>query len=252
MTVVALRCAAYQGVVMKGGVALMGLAAMCTACAGAGGHRSPFFTQPKAPAPTLVTAAVDCLASRAVAAGGRIVRRAARFGEHTVLRLNERLEYKALRVLSLPRSLCGELTSDHAAYQEDWSSPSAPPQLKEMLALSGGRSLFVPVVGSELSCTGDSGQWRWGEPVYEDERGEVDCREAELVLAAYLFGADGTLLWKTFQRHPISSPPDEMALVHDLVESAPIDWQAELVPPPPEPGDDAPAPIAPRGADSAP
>ncbi len=219
----------------------MVLAALCTACGGGVGHRSPLFTQAKAPAPTLVTATVNCLASRDVAAGGRIVRRAARFGEHTRLRLNERLENKALRALALPRSLCGELTSDHAVYQADWSSPSAPPQLKEMLALSGARSLFVPVVASELSCSGDASQWRWGEPLYEDERGEVDCRETELVLAAYLFGADGALLWKTFERHSISSPPDEMALAHDLVASAPIDWKVDLDPPLPEPADEAPA-----------
>jgi len=224
------------------GAALLCLAATCTACAGTAGQRSPFFTEPEAPAPTLVTAAVDCLASRDVAAGGKVVRRAARFGEHTVLRLNEKLERRATRVLPMPRSLCTELTSEHAAHGEDFTNPSAPPQLEQMLALSGGRSLFVPVVASKLRCTTEANEWRWGEPIYTDERGEVDCRETELVVAAYLFGADGALLWKTFQRHAISTPPDEMALADELVESAPIDWTAELAPPPPEPADDAPNP----------
>ena len=150
------------------GAILLGLLTTLTGCASTAGHRSPFFSQPEAPAPTLVTSAVNCLASRDVAAGGKLVRRAARFGEHTVHRLNEKLEPRAPRVLAMPRSLCAELTSEQAAYPEDWSTPSAPSQLKEMLALSGARSMFVPVVASKLSCTGERHKWRWGEPIYED------------------------------------------------------------------------------------
>lgn len=200
------------------GVTLLGAGSLAlSACSAPKSHRSPTFS---APPTTLLTSAVACLEAVEVAAGGEIVRRATGFGPQAVQRLNTRLARLGPATPALPSSHCFELMSDQAADPRDWKSPAPPEVLRELAEMTGAASVLVPVVASRFHC--DQTSWRWGEPSYENETGRVDCHEDVLTFAAFLYAADGTLLWKAVHPHALRDPPDLDALADALILEAPL------------------------------
>ena len=110
-----------------------------------------------------------------------------------------------------------------------WNSPEMPEILRELVHLSGADSVLVPVVLADYQCDrGGNEAWRWGEPAYQADTGQVDCYERELSLMGYLFGEDGTVLWKGVHRYELTEAPDLAKLVEVLVRQAPLGAPAPL------------------------
>jgi hypothetical protein len=195
-------------------VASLGL----VACGGPSSHRSPRFSE--APKKTLFTSAVPCLEAVEVASGGEVVRRATGFGPLAVQRLNTHLARRGAATPAVPTSFCIDFTSDQAADPRDFKNPPAPPVLRELAEMTGADSVLVPVVASTFRC--DKTTWRWGEPAYEHESGRIDCHEDTLVYAAFLYAADGALLWKAVHRYELKEPPELAELAETLLFEAPL------------------------------
>ena len=190
--------------------------------------RNPVFAEDKAPAPTLLTGVVSCLAPIEVAAAGRRVRRAQQLGAGAVRRLEERLARIGPKAPQLGTPTCEELTDEGATDLEDWYRPPPPLDFTDLLELASARSLLISVVSSEIRCTADERAWIWGEPTYEDQAGEVDCHEHRLVLSSFLYGADGTLLWKGTVDETLERLIDPAALADELLEGVPVETAASL------------------------
>jgi hypothetical protein len=195
---------------------------LCAGCGAPEGHRHPTFPEGRAPAPTLVMGAAACLEVVEVASGGMRIRRATRWGEEAVRRLDERLGRMGELLPSLPRSRCNELTSEQAARPDDFDHPSPPDGLGELTEAGRARSLLVAVVSSRVSCERGRARWRWGEPAYHDPDGQVDCHESGLDFGAFLYRADGTLLWKSYRRLELEGEPDSTAVAGELLDAAPV------------------------------
>lgn len=192
-------------------------------------HRNPSRFASLPPAKTLLTAALRCGESHEVAAGGMLVKRATDFGAMAVARLDARIERIGDSAPAIPRRYCAGLVDDGATHPSAWNSPEMPDILRELVHLSGADSVLVPVVTAEYRCDrGGNDPWRWGEPAYESDRGEVDCHERELSLIGYVFGEDGTVLWKGVHRYELTEAPDLAKLVEVLVRQAPLGAPAPL------------------------
>jgi hypothetical protein len=205
-------------------VAVICLGVGLVACSAPASYRSPTFTT--APATTLLMSAVPCLESLDVAAGGEIVRRATGFGPLAVQRVNGRLARKGAASPSLPPSHCLDLTSEQAADPRDFNHPPAPAVIRELAEMSGADSVLVPMVASRFAC--DAASWRWDQPAYENESGRIDCHEHALTFAAFLYGADGALLWKAVHRYEVAHVPDLAEMAETLLREAPLGAAAPL------------------------
>lgn len=192
-------------------------------------HRNPSRFASLPPAKTLLTAALKCGESHEVAAGGMLVKRATDFGAMAVVRLDSRIERIGASAPAIPRRYCAGLVDDSATHPTAWNSPEMPEILRELVHLSGADSALVPVVTADYQCDrGGNEPWRWGEPAYQADGGQVDCYESQLSLMGYLFGEDGTVLWKGVHRYELTEPPDLGKLVEVLVRQAPLGAPAPL------------------------
>ncbi len=207
---------------------LLALGAPLVGCAGTSSHRNPVFAESPPLSPTLLTSAVPCLSQAVVAAGGQLVRRATGFGSEAVIKLDLRVARAGATAPSLPSSHCVELTSAQALDPTDWHNPKPPPILAELAQMSGAAAVFVPIVLSEMTCGTKPGPWRWGRPVYEDDRGDVDCVESKLTFIGFLFDAQGGVLWKGVLEHDVVDVPDAAALADELMVEVPLGTPAPL------------------------
>jgi hypothetical protein len=192
-------------------------------------RHNPLFENQPPPEPTLLTAAVACLESHDVAAGGQRVRRATGFGALAVQSVNRRLARIGDGAPAVSQSFCRELTSPNAADPNDWTQPAMPPILSELLTMSGAGSVIVPVVRSRMKCDRKPGTWRWGEAAYSDESGQVDCHDDEVVFGAFLYNANGVLIWKAFNVYALDGPLDTAAAAEELLVEAPVASALSLV-----------------------
>jgi len=201
----------------------LGFVVLALGCGGARPtHRNPTFTAPMAPTPTLVTRTIACLEAPEVASGGMRIRRDAGLGPRAVMRMDEELSRMGPTVIALPKSLCRELTSDQAAHAVDFNNPEPPRLLADLLKVSQAQSLLVPVISTDMHCDRNPRNWRYGEPAYVDESGEVDCYETTVSYVAFLFCPGGELLWKGYHVYDTSNSMDAARAANALLESAPV------------------------------
>lgn len=192
-------------------------------------HRNPSRFASLPPAKTLLTQAVRCGESHEVAAGGMLVERATDFASMAKDRMDGRIDRIGASAPAISKSHCAALLADSATHPADWNAPQMPDPLREVVHLSGADSVLVPVIASVYLCErGGAGRWPWGEPAYQSDRGEVDCYERQLTLVGYLFGEDGTVLWKGVHRYDLDEAPDLGKLVDRLVRQAPLGAPAPL------------------------
>ncbi|MEZ4443020.1 MAG: hypothetical protein R3B72_28250 [Polyangiaceae bacterium] len=204
------------------------LATLGLGCPARPSHRNPSRFAALPPAHTLLTGAVPCGESHEVAAGGQLVKRATDFRAMTVARFDKRLSRIGAGTPPINRDNCRELTSDSAEHPADWSSPRMPEILRELVQMAAADAVLVPVVSSVYRCDQGRRGWPWGEPAYQSDQGQLDCYEAELTVAAYLFDRDGTVLWKGVHRYDLDEAPDVAEMVDVLVRQAPIGDAAPL------------------------
>ena len=205
------------------------LALTLAGCTEPTSHRNPSRFASLPPARTLLTSTLRCGESHEVAAGGMLVKRATDFSAMAVVRLDARLERIGDSAPAIPRRYCASLVDDGATHPSAWHSPEMPEILRELVHLSGADSVFVPVVITDYRCDrGGDEPWFWGEPAYQSDSGQVDCHERQLSLIGYLFGQDGTVLWKGVHRYDLTEAPDLAKLVEILVRQAPLGAPAPL------------------------
>lgn len=190
-------------------------------CAAPTSHRNPAHPEPVAT--TLLLTPTECLASVEVAAGGEHVRRKTDYGSLAAQRFNLRWSRLGEVAPALPKTICREFTGEAARHPVTFDAPEMPDVLADLFAMADVESILVPVVSNEIACAEqDDTTWIWGEPAYEDERGLVDCHESHLTFSAFLFGRDGTVIWKGVHRHALDGPPDPDELAMPLIEQAPL------------------------------
>ena len=176
------------------------------------------------PSPTLLIGAVSCLGGDD-AAGGRIVTSAAGYGAMAIDSTNAQLLKLGQVMVPFHSSLCAELLSSAAIDADDWKHPAAPPAIALLAKELGAGSVLVPAVTTKQKCT--RGVWSNGQMV---ETGTAECRESEITMTAYLFAADGTVLWKSLSHVAIGplERPDFASGAQKLLGDAPIQSAVQI------------------------
>lgn len=87
---------------------------------------------------------------------------------------------------------CAELAADHALYAGDWQQIHAPSAFLEAARQVGAQSVLIPVIRSEFTCLRDN----IGGAGWQVNVGSSRCYESRVFLLAFLFAADGRLLWR--------------------------------------------------------
>jgi len=168
--------------------------------------RSPQFTARLAPSPTVATSLVKCLATSHAATDVVAAAYAGVLASRT----------HPVDVPSETRiQLCGELATDQAVstWGTDWElgKTIAAPFAKSLAATEKAGSVLVSVVRTDDACD------------------EHTCKEERVDVGAFLFAADGTLLWKGAARtgggDSAPSQSDAEAMARELVSEVPADFR---------------------------
>jgi len=207
-----------------------GVLALLLPCLGCSGTETVVHSSEpvEKPAVTLLLGSVPCFADPEVASGGLLVRRATGMGPAVAQQLDLKLSTRGDVAPPLSADLCRELTDAAALDPSRLDAPRAPAILAEVTQMADADAAMLPVVHTIMNCHRGDEPWIWGQPAYENDSGEVDCVEQEVVITGFLFGPGGQLEYKTVHRHTLERPIAVEEVTEAFMQQAPLQDAAVL------------------------
>ncbi len=172
-----------------------------------GAYRGPTFAEPTAPGPTAVVELVQCNAPGRNTRGNTFVPVRDAYGEA----LKEKLQRAEVGIDDKARGkLCSALT---ATIQGEWGfiapkwwdvEPPVAKVISQVTERTQAKTILVPMVVGYIGCVNNEHEVRNADGVPVGtvvDKNAVTCTESSVAfVGAFLFSADGTMLWKAMQQ----------------------------------------------------
>lgn len=172
-------------------------AALGIGCAPSGSARKPGFGEWALPNATLIADPILCPGTRRDGNGTPILYDVnvvghADMGEAARATVREYLTRGFAKPSLELVDECDEMSSSRALDIDEWARPLPPKRYKQAMEAAKADALLVTLITTEEVCR-SAGEGQQG----------VRCAESSMLLGAYLFTAQGDVVWKSWTRHPL-------------------------------------------------
>jgi hypothetical protein len=209
-------------------LSLIGLVALtgCAALMPGGAHRSEQFAAGNAPAPTIATTVLSCVAKTLPPGSGEEL--TARF---------DALARAAMPATPVPLSpaahaaLCNTVAASAGfhAWRETTPEPSAQAVIRELAQATGAKSIAIPIMRLYARCEQDTKTVRdsTGATIATIQENTQTCRMDRFKdVGLFLFAADGTILYRSTKQVGNSSRTDPEPEMNEVLANIPATFSA--------------------------